>query len=185
MDFAANSKLDATHHGIHLFYVTYKSAILWFVSISINSNNLPRPCRQHSCRRASFLAFCLCGRPAIYTIYKPYRSCIYSMLIYNYTHIWWATRNVKNPPANSYGRPRETRISGTKPFCQTLESSELTQSTSGSIAMFCITRPGNEQQHIKCKYTCSVSPDSSAHIHHHARAVLTELTHHRNYIKLF
>ena len=35
----------------------------------------------HSCWRASFLAFCLCGRPAIYTIYITYISCIYSMYI--------------------------------------------------------------------------------------------------------
>ena len=26
------------------------------------------------------------------------------MYIYNYTHIWRAARNVKNPPANNYGK---------------------------------------------------------------------------------
>ena len=56
----------------------------------------------HSCWRASFLAFCLGGRPAIYNIYVPYISCMYSMYIYNYVHIWRAARNVKNPPANNY-----------------------------------------------------------------------------------
>ena len=58
--------------------------------------------QQHSCWRASFLAFCLGRRPAIYTIYIPYISFIYSMYIYNYLHIWRAARNVKNPPANNY-----------------------------------------------------------------------------------
>ena len=57
----------------------------------------------HSCWRASFLAFCLGGRPAIYTIYIPYISMIYSMCTYNYIHIWRAARNVKNSPANNYG----------------------------------------------------------------------------------
>ena len=57
---------------------------------------------HHSCWRASFLGFCLGGRPAIYTIYIPYISFLYSMYIYNYMHIWQAARNVKNPPANSY-----------------------------------------------------------------------------------
>ena len=56
----------------------------------------------HSCWRASFLAFCLGGRPAIYTIYIPYISLIYSMYISNYMHIWRATRNVKITPANNY-----------------------------------------------------------------------------------
>ena len=53
---------------------------------------------DHSCWRASFLAFCLGGRPAIYTINIPYISFIYSMYIYNYLHIWRAARNVQNRP---------------------------------------------------------------------------------------
>ena len=57
---------------------------------------------NHSCWRTSFLAFCLGGRPAIYTIYIPYVSFIHSRYIYNYMHIWRAARNVKNPPANNY-----------------------------------------------------------------------------------
>ena len=57
---------------------------------------------QHSCWRAWFLAFCLGGRPAIYTRYIPYISFIYSMYIYNYMHVWRAARNVRDPPANNY-----------------------------------------------------------------------------------
>ena len=57
---------------------------------------------NHSCWLASFLAFCLGGRPAIYTIYIPYISLIYSIYIYNYMHIWRAARNVKTTPANNY-----------------------------------------------------------------------------------
>ena len=38
-------------------------------------------CCQHCCWRASFMAFCLGGRPAIYTIYIPCILCIYSMYI--------------------------------------------------------------------------------------------------------
>ena len=50
-----------------------------------------------------FLAFCLGGRPTIYTIRIPPISLIYSMYIYNYSHVWRAARNCKNPPANNYG----------------------------------------------------------------------------------
>ena len=57
---------------------------------------------HHSCWRASFLAFCLGGRPAICTIYIPDISFIYPMCIYNYLHLWRAARNVKNPPASNY-----------------------------------------------------------------------------------
>ena len=65
---------------------------------------------HHSCWRASFLAFCLGGRPAIYTINIPYISFIYSMYIYNYLHIWRAARNVKNPPANNYVSHMPTHV---------------------------------------------------------------------------
>ena len=56
-----------------------------------------RDTTYHSCWRASFLAFCLCGRPAIYTIYIPYTSLIFSMYTYNYTHIWRAARKCQKP----------------------------------------------------------------------------------------
>ena len=59
--------------------------------------------QHHSCWRASFFAFCPGGRPAIYTIYIPYISLIYSIYIYNYMHIWRAARNVKTTPANNCG----------------------------------------------------------------------------------
>ena len=55
-----------------------------------------------SCWRASFLPYVLTGGP-------PYILCacliyhVYTMYIYNSIHIWRATRNVKNPPANNYG----------------------------------------------------------------------------------
>ena len=48
------------------------------------------------------MAFCLGGRPAIYNKYMLYISFIYSMYTYTYTHIWRATHDVKNPPANNY-----------------------------------------------------------------------------------
>ena len=64
---------------------------------------------HHSCWRASFLAFCLGGRPAIYTIYIPYTSFIYSMYIYNYIHTWLAACNVKNQfHSNRYAPPPST-----------------------------------------------------------------------------
>ena len=67
-----------------------------------STTTMQRTLLEHSCRQASFLSFCLCGRPAIYTIYVPYISCIYSMYIYNYIHTWRAARNVERPPANNY-----------------------------------------------------------------------------------
>ena len=67
-----------------------------------STTTMQRTLLEHSCRQASFLSFCLCGRPAIYTIYVPYISCIYSMYIYNYIHTWRAARNVKNAPTNNY-----------------------------------------------------------------------------------
>ena len=62
---------------------------------------------NHSCWWASFLACCLGGRPALYNIYIPHISLIYSMYIYNYMHIWRAGRNVKTTPANNYGYNRK------------------------------------------------------------------------------
>ena len=69
----------------------------------------------HSCWLASFLAFCLGGRPAIYTIYIPYISLIYSIYTYNYMHIWRAARNVKITPANNYAAINTSHITA-RPF---------------------------------------------------------------------
>ena len=57
---------------------------------------------MHRCWRASFLAFCRGGQPAIYTIAIPYLSIVYSMYTYNYLHVWRAARKVKTPPADNY-----------------------------------------------------------------------------------
>ena len=62
----------------------------------------PRLVAYHSCSQPSFLAFCLDGLPAIYTIYIPCIPFIYSMYKCKYIHIWRAARNVKIPPAKNY-----------------------------------------------------------------------------------
>ena len=40
--------------------------------------------------------------PAMYTIYIPYISLIYSMYIHKYIHIWRAAYNSRNLPAKNY-----------------------------------------------------------------------------------
>ena len=65
---------------------------------------------KHSCWRASFLAFCLGGRPAMYTMYIPYISCVYSMYIYTTIHIFGG------PPAMSKTRPPTSMVYSIRPF---------------------------------------------------------------------
>ena len=84
--------------------ITASTQILVHIRESPEMHSLMQVCGyscRHSCWRASFLAVCLGGRPATYTIHIPYISCIYSM--YNYIDIWRAVHNVKNPPANNNG----------------------------------------------------------------------------------
>ena len=80
--------------------------------LCVQRTSCQRCAMHHSCWRASFLAFCLGGRPAICTIYIPDISFTYPMYIYNYLHLWRAARNVKNPPANNYAMHHTHRCGG-------------------------------------------------------------------------
>ena len=85
-----------------------KGVFISVVKLDAGYQNAWSPCVQYACHhsfwRASILAFCLGGLPAIYTIYTPCISFICSMYVYNYIHIWRAARNVKKTPANNYVR---------------------------------------------------------------------------------
>ena len=73
---AQTSRLLICNENFEYFFV-WVALVFNHLDVSIPLN----PSCQHSCWRASFLAFCLGGRPTIYTLYIPYISFIYSMYI--------------------------------------------------------------------------------------------------------
>ena len=80
-----------------------------------------------------FWRFVLAGGPPyiLYT-YLTYHF-MYSMYIYNYIHICWADRNVKNPPANNYGvEPSSARVAGSASFFKWGSFGYLSESTAGN-----------------------------------------------------